>query len=75
MNVSQYSISELKAFFSSYCEDSIQNKQSLSQAIAAQYPILFNELEKEGSHKNRYYTRMFEAVGLAALGYAQRDGR
>jgi hypothetical protein len=73
LNVYQFSISELKAFFSSYCENPVQNKRSLSQAIATKYPSLFNELEKEGRQKNRYHTRMFEAVGLGSLCFSRTD--
>jgi Holliday junction resolvasome RuvABC endonuclease subunit len=67
LKVYQYSIREIKAFYSSYTEEPIKNKKDLSLAIATQHPILFTELEKERTHKNRYRSRMFEAVALASI--------
>lgn len=63
LKVFQYSIKEVEEFFIK--EDKL-NKKNLAEAIVLENPALFHELQKEKSNKNFYYTRVFEAVALAA---------
>jgi len=73
ISVSQYSIKQLE---DSFCGDQPKNKRNLAQAVAANYPELYGELnaeypqpkpgEKE-KKKNPYHIRMFEAVALGAM--------
>lgn len=64
IKVRAYSIKDLERFF---CPEAKDNKQNLAEQIAAEYPVLFRELEKEKSLKNPYYTRLFEAVALGSI--------
>ena len=63
LKVYQYSIKEIEGFF---IEDGKLNKRNLIEAMVKLYPILHHDLNKERSHKNAYYIRVFEAVGLAS---------
>ncbi len=64
LEVYQYSIKDLEIFFSG--KERVRNKRQLCEIIASKYPILYHELQREKSHKNVYYIRMFEAVALGA---------
>jgi type VI protein secretion system component VasA len=46
----------------------------MAKLVASEYPILYHELEKERSHRNPYYIRMFEAVALGSACLHQLDG-
>jgi Holliday junction resolvasome RuvABC endonuclease subunit len=70
LKVYQYSIKELESFFS---QDERINKKKLADIIASEYPALFNELNREKSHKNPYHIRMFEAVALGSVCFHQLD--
>lgn len=63
IKVHQYSIKELEKFF---LNDEKLNKKNLAEKIALEYPVLNHEFEKENSHKNPYFIKMFEAVALVA---------
>ena len=71
LRIYQYSIKDLEAFFSAGRK--LNNKRQLARTIAADYPILFHELNKEFIHKNPYHMRMFEAVALGAACFSQLD--
>ena len=68
--VYQYSIGDLKAFFSP--KDKI-NKKKMAAIVTREYPALCHELGKEKSRKNSYYLRMFESVALGLVCYRQLD--
>jgi hypothetical protein len=70
LRIYQYSVNDLEAFFSP--AERI-NRKKLAEIIALDYPELFHELEKEKSHKNPYYIRMFEAVALGSICFHQLD--
>ena len=61
IKVYQYSIKEIENFF---LENEKLSKRNLIEALVNQFPILHHDLKNEQSHKNPYYFRMFEAVGL-----------
>jgi len=63
MTVHQYPLKVLEA---SFCEEK-RNKRTLAEAIAANYPELYCELQIEKSRKNPYHMHMFEAVALGAM--------
>lgn len=65
--VCERSIRNLERYF---CLGGRRNKRRMAEAVVLEYPVLFNEFEKEKHHKNPYYLRLFEAV---ALGSACRD--
>lgn len=64
----QYSITDLK---SALCQDSKGNKRRLAAAVAATYPVLSHEFQKEMTIRHPYYLRMFEAVALGIVCYRQ----
>lgn len=78
--VHEYSIEDLKRFYSP--EERI-NKRMLAELVAAEYPDLFHELERElkiepvsgKKHLKKYYGRMFEAAALGALCFYSLDKR
>lgn len=76
IGIEEYSIEDLKSFYSP--EEKI-NKRQMAELIAARYPVLSHELDRElkilldertktikEKRLRKYYSRMFEAV---ALGY------
>lgn len=63
--VVEFSIDQIKHFF----VEGKSNKKKLAEEVATRYPFLFHELEHEGKNKNRYFTRMFEAVALGTVCY------
>lgn len=68
----QYSIEQIEAFL---CGNKRRNKRNLAEAVAANYPDLYGELnaeypellDPEKKRKNPYHIRMFEAVALGAM--------
>jgi Holliday junction resolvasome RuvABC endonuclease subunit len=70
--VRQYSIQEIKDFFSP--EDKI-NKKGLAGIVAARLPDLYHDLEKEKNSKNPYLLRMFEAVALGVVCFHNLDNQ
>lgn len=68
----RYSIKQVETFL---CRERRKNKRNLAQAIAADYPELYSELnaeypelhDPEKKRKNPYHIRMFEAVALGAV--------
>lgn len=72
ITIHEYSIEDLKRFYSP--EERI-NKRQLAELVAAEYPALINEFDRETNHKNEYFGRMFEAVALGALCFYSLDKR
>jgi type I site-specific restriction-modification system R (restriction) subunit len=70
LNIYQYSIKDLEAFFS---PEKRINKRKLSEIVALKYPSLLHELNKEKHNKNPYHIRAFEAVALGAVCSHQLD--
>jgi len=66
----QYSIGDLKAFFSP--KNNI-DKKKLAVIVTKVYPSLCHELEKENSNRNSYHIRMFEAVALGLVCSSKLD--
>ena len=64
MKVYQHSIKEIEK---SLIESSKLNRRNLFDVLIEQYPALQYDLSKEQSHRNPYYSRMFEAVALGIL--------
>ncbi|MEX1138910.1 MAG: hypothetical protein WEF53_06175 [Bacteroidota bacterium] len=63
LRIRELSINELKAKLGS---NGCANKRDLMENVAARYPFLYPELEREKKCKTHYPTRMFEAVALGA---------
>jgi Holliday junction resolvasome RuvABC endonuclease subunit len=72
INLTQYSITYLETLF---CPEERKNKRSLAEAVAAEYPELYFELNIEKLRKNSYHMRMFEAVALGAAGVNEIDNQ
>lgn len=70
LKVFQYSIKDVEEFF--IREDKL-NKKNLAETIVLENPALFHELQKEKSHNNPYFIRVFEAVALALVCFYQLD--
>jgi hypothetical protein len=68
--VHQYSIQEIKDFFS---PDDRINKKGLAGIIAARLPDLFHDYQEEQRRKNPYLSRMFEAVALGIVCFRDLD--
>lgn len=51
----------------SLCEASKAKKKALMKAMVNRYPELIIQCRKELRNKNRYYHKLFEAVGAATL--------
>jgi Holliday junction resolvasome RuvABC endonuclease subunit len=68
--IHQYSIQEIKDFFSP--ADKI-NKKGLAGIIAARLPDLFHDYQGEQRRKNPYLTRMFEAVAIGIVCFYEID--
>jgi len=71
LRVYEYSVKDLEKSLSS--EKRIKNKRELQEVVAALYPFLFNELNKEKKNKNPYFVRMFEAVALSIVCFNRLD--
>jgi Holliday junction resolvasome RuvABC endonuclease subunit len=70
LEVYQYSITELT---SALCPEGKANKRRLAAAMAATYPALSCDFQKEMTNRHPYHLRMFEAVALGVLCYRQTD--
>ncbi len=55
-------ISDLKELYDAY---DVRNKSDLMHAVVAKHPELAHARDKELKNRNRYYTKMFEAVACA----------
>ena len=64
VKVFQYSIGEMKAFFTGKKRS---NRQELAEILVSKYPVLIPEFKKERENASPYYMRMFEAVALGAI--------
>ena len=64
LKVCQYPIKEVEAFF---IPDGRTNKKKLAELLAARYPELVHEFNKEKANRNSYHIRMFEAVALGVV--------
>lgn len=49
------------------------NKKRLAEEVAAIYPVVFHEFEREKKNKNTYLTRMFEAIALGTVCISRLD--
>lgn len=72
VTLTQHSIKYLETVF---CQEERRNKRSLAEAVAADYPELYFELNIEKLRKNSYHMRMFEAVALGAVGTNEIDNQ
>lgn len=70
IQVFEYSITDLEEFYS---PTERINKRQLAEIVGIEYPALFHELNRERSHKNKYFIRMFEAVALGAVCFYELD--
>lgn len=61
--IHEYSIHDLGRFFS---PEKRVNKKQLADILAAEYPVLFSDLNREKGMRNPYRLRMFEAVALGS---------
>lgn len=59
-----YTLSELKRH---HCPKEKINKAALSACVAARYPELIPEYQKESLNRNSYYAQVFEAVAAARM--------
>jgi Holliday junction resolvasome RuvABC endonuclease subunit len=64
LRVYQYSIKEIEKRFS---DGEKLNKRNLIEAMVKLYPAIRLDLDKEKSHRNQYYFRVFEALAVAAI--------
>lgn len=70
VTISEFTITEMKQLLGKELQiDSMKNKKILMEEVVTLYPFLFGEADKEKMHKNKYYTRMFEAVALGVVCY------
>jgi len=60
----EYSIGEVEG---ALLLEKRKNKGLLMEEVAARYPFLSNELQKEKKNKNPYLIRMFETVGIGSV--------
>lgn len=64
LKVHEYSIKQMERSFSISGK---LNKKKMAEQVVREYPVLFNEFEKEKTHKNSYWARLFEAVALGSV--------
>lgn len=69
ITIMEFSIEQIKQFLF----HRKANKKQLIEEITTTYPFLFHELERERKNKNRYFTRMFEAVALGTMCFHYLD--
>jgi Holliday junction resolvasome RuvABC endonuclease subunit len=72
LKLHQYSITALKYVL---CSGAKGNKRQLAAEVAATYPVLSRDLQKEMANRNPYYLRMFEAVALGIVVTNDRSDR
>jgi Holliday junction resolvasome RuvABC endonuclease subunit len=68
--LSEYSIKQIE---NAFCPGEKGSRREMTEALVLEYPILWNEFEKERHHKNPYYGRLFEAVALGSLCQEEPD--
>jgi Holliday junction resolvasome RuvABC endonuclease subunit len=64
LKVRQYSITELEM---ALCSGAKANKRRLAAEVAATYPVLMSDFQKELANRHPYYLRMLEAVALGIV--------
>ena len=64
LNVCEYSIQEMEAFFE---PEGRINKEEMAELVALRHPALRHDLRKEQDNLNPYHIRMFEAVALGTM--------
>jgi Holliday junction resolvasome RuvABC endonuclease subunit len=70
LKVREYTIDQMEQSFNM---NGRANKKKMVEQVMSEYPVLFNEFEKEKCRKNPYYTRLFEAVALGSVCYDALD--
>jgi len=50
-----------------FCEATKAKKKTLQTVMVKRYPELIHKHQKELNNKNKYYSKLFEAVGVATL--------
>ncbi len=70
LTLHEFSIDEVKTHLLSAGRG---NKRLLMEEVAARYPFLFREVQREEKNKNPYLIRMFEAVGMGIVCFNQVD--
>lgn len=70
LSIQDFSIGELERCFSTGKK---LNRREMAEAVVAEYPLIFNEWQKEKNHKNSYYIRLFEAVALGSVWLKSQD--
>jgi hypothetical protein len=65
MHVCQYSIGEMKHAFS----PEPTSKRELARQVAAMYPVLTHDLNRESQNRHAYYLKMFKAMALGVVCY------
>jgi Holliday junction resolvasome RuvABC endonuclease subunit len=70
LTLREFSIDEVKTHLLSAGRG---NKRQLMEEVAARYPFLFREVQREEKNKNPYLIRMFEAVGMGIVCFNQLD--
>jgi hypothetical protein len=51
------------------------NKRKLAELLAAMYPALVYDFQREAENRNPYRVRMFEAVALAAVCWQEIENK
>ena len=59
-----YTLSDLKKH---HCPKEKVNKARLAACVAARYPELIPEYQKESNNRNSYYSKVFEAIATARM--------
>jgi Holliday junction resolvasome RuvABC endonuclease subunit len=70
LKLREYSITDLK---NALCSEARGNKRRLAAAVAAMYPVLSRDFQKEMANRHPYYLRMFEAVALGIVCYRRTE--
>lgn len=70
LTLQEFSIDEVKRHLLSAGRG---NKKLLMEEVAARYPFLFREVQREEKNKSPYLIRMFEAVGMGIVCFNQLD--
>ena len=71
LKVFEFSVNEMKRFF---FHGAAANKRMLMEEMAAQYPFLFKDLERQRKCKSQYLIRVFEAIALGAVCWSELEG-
>ena len=70
LDVHEYSIKQMER---SFCTEGKVTRRNMAEQVVREYPVLFNEFEKEKRHRNPYYARLFEAVALGSVCHDELD--